>query len=179
MEPKVFSEIEEVNRLHLSHYWLKTKKGTKPSAQSAKDRIFFSGDCGEPEHYRAELLFQQVLYLDCPLQLFSAVHWRMARPDEKRSVFPAEIIFEPAIQSLRQSSQVYCLDVGVSVAGQKRSSARNLREEDQVSQDHLALRTFFIVASRVEISVHYAGDDLETYLEHVGQKDFPDPREGS
>ena len=178
MEPKVFAEIEDVNRLHLSHYWLKTKEGMTPSAQSIPYQIVFSGDCGEPASYRVEIGFKRVLYLDCPFRLFSAVHWRTARPEEGQRVFPAEILFGPLIDAHRKS-QVYCLDIGTAASDHKRSAAWDEKEAPQVSQNHPSHRTFFIVAASVEIVVYFAGDDLETYLEHLRQRAFPDHRERS
>ena len=179
MEPKVFAEIEDVNRLHLSHYWLKSTGEIKPFEQILLDELVFSGDCGEPEHYRAELFFKQVLYLDCPFQLFSAVHWRMARPEEGQRVFPAETMVGFMLQDARRKSQVYCLEVGPVASDQTRLAARNKEEATQFSQDHPSHRTFFIVAIQVKIVVQYAGNDLETYLEHLQQRALPDHRERS
>lgn len=172
METKTFTEIEAVNRLHLSRYRLDTKGGVASDIQRMKERIVFCGDRGEPESYRAEIAFKTVLYLSCPFHLVGHVHWRLAKPNESRTVFPANTIFESGVKSDRQKSQVYCLEVEASADRHEPPSSLNSKEEPSpLSQP--AHRTFFIVADAVEIVVHYQGGDLDAYMEQLQHETFP------
>ncbi|HZO74306.1 MAG TPA: hypothetical protein VFB60_19040 [Ktedonobacteraceae bacterium] len=176
MEPKMFTDVEMVNRLHLSHYRLDMKRETTPQLQRIKDLVVFSGDRGEPEYYRAEIRFKTVIYLNCPFQLFSNVHWRIARPDENRTIFPANTIFELGIKSARQRGQVYCLEVGASFHDHEPSPDTGGEPSFLAQQAH---RTFFIIACSVEIFVHYQGSDLDEYLKQLRHEAFPGQMERS
>ena len=171
MEPKTFTNIEAVNRLHLSQYRLDTQ-GVAQHIQRMKELVVFRGDRGEPEYYRAEIAFKTVTYLNCPFYLAGHVHWRLARQDESRAVFPANTIFEAGVKYRRQRSWVYCFEIEASADHHQPSPSLNSREEPS-QQVQLARRTFFIVADAVEISVYYQGDDLDTYLEHLQHETYP------
>lgn len=172
-ESRVFSEIHEVNRLHLSHYRLDTKAETMPIWHTRKGTVVCFGDRGKPEYYRAEMVFQEVLYLDFPLKLSTRARWRLATPEEGRIIFPVESIHEPDTKQARQKSRVYRSDLGFPSSDQPHSLGGSYEDRQNPS----GTRTFFIVAASVQIVVYYAGDDLDLYLERLQQGALSDQKE--
>ena len=125
MQTKKFTDIDIVNRAGLRYYHM---------AIHETDNLIIMGDNGYPNYYRMEIRFIAVKYLACVFCIDDIYFWRIASPEETKTVLSA---FSTSLFPERDSHVVvYCLEE----IGQ--SSQRKTRK-------------FFIAARAVEIIAHY------------------------
>lgn len=144
MQTKKFTDIDIVNRVGTRYYFL---------AMPDSDELCISGNNGYPEYYRIEIFFKEVEYIACGLYIDEAYHWRIASPEERKSVLEAFAEF-PDVEKSYRHTIVYCI-------------------EESGQPSYVKPRKYFIAAHSVEIILHYDANNPHhlAWLDSGGQED--------
>ncbi len=126
MQTKKFTDIDIVNRVCMRYYYL-----NMPDS----DELCISGNNGYPEYYRIEIVFKEAEYIACGLYIDEAYQWRIASPEERKSVLEAFAEF-PDPEKSYSHTIVYCI-------------------EESGQPSYVKPRKYFIAAHSVEILVYY------------------------
>jgi hypothetical protein len=136
------SEITDVNKLGMYDFYLITANGYD-------ETVLISDDRGYPQYYRVELQFFDVEYIACAPTFgnMGTFQFRQATEQEAATIYEGYLEYPPQM--------VYCF------------------EEDLFRWNPMPKRKahkFFIVASRVEITIHYEAENVN----HLSM--FEDPK---
>lgn len=126
MQTKKFTDIDIVNRVCMRYYYL-----NMPDS----DELCISGNNGYPEYYRIEIVFKEAEYIACGLYIDETYHWRLASPEERKSVLEAFAEF-PDPEKAYSHTIVYCIEEMYPPLGKES-------------------RKYFIAARSVEIILYY------------------------
>lgn len=128
------SEITDVNKLGMYDFYLE-------SANGYDETVLIRGDRGYPQYYRVELHFFDVEYLACAPSFDDTYRFRPATEQE------ATTVYKDYLENPHRA--VYCF------------------EEDLSQWSPMPQRkahTFFIVASRVEVTIYYDAENAHHLL---------------
>jgi hypothetical protein len=126
MQTKKFTDIDIVNRVRMRYYYL-----NMPDS----DELCISGNNGYPEYYRMEIFFEEVEYIACGLYIDESYQWRLASPEERKSMLEAFAEF-PDVEESYSHTIVYCLEEMFPPLGK-------------------GPRKYFVAAHSVEIVLYY------------------------